>query len=57
VAELKPNTGTLLRGSVLCALAADAGKLTLTAADREDLAYGILLDGQVDRHKPTATRR
>jgi hypothetical protein len=48
VCELKPNTGTLLRGSVLSAIVADAGKLTLTAAGSEDLAYGILLDEAVD---------
>jgi hypothetical protein len=48
VCELKPNSGTLVRGSVLSAVVADAGKLTLTAAGSEDLAYGVLLDPQID---------
>jgi hypothetical protein len=38
----------LARGSVLSAVAADAGKLTLTSAGSEATAYGILLDEQVD---------
>jgi hypothetical protein len=42
----------LLRGSVLSAVAADAGKLTLTTSGSEDLAYGILLDEQVDTATP-----
>ena len=38
----------LKRGSVLSAVAAAAGKLTLTSAGSEATAYGILLDDQVD---------
>jgi hypothetical protein len=40
--------GILLRGSVLSAVAADAGKLTLTTAGSEATAYGILLDPSID---------
>jgi hypothetical protein len=35
VAELKPASGILKRGSVLSAVALDAGKLTLTTAGSE----------------------
>lgn len=38
----------LVRGSVLSAVATDAGKLTLTTAGSEAVAYGILLDEVVD---------
>jgi len=48
VAELKPDSGILLRGSVLSAVAADGGKLTLTTAGSEASAYGILLDPSID---------
>jgi hypothetical protein len=48
VAELKPASGVLLRGSVLSAVALDAGKLTLTTAGSEATAFGILLDPEVD---------
>jgi hypothetical protein len=48
VAELKAASGVLVRGSVLSAVAADAGKLTLTTAGSEATAYGILLDPEVD---------
>jgi hypothetical protein len=48
VAELKGASGVLKRGSVLSAVAADAGKLTLTSAGSEATAYGILLEEQVD---------
>jgi hypothetical protein len=47
-AELKPASGVRLRGSVLSAVAADGGKLTLTTAGSEATAYGILLDESVD---------
>jgi hypothetical protein len=48
VAQLKPNSGVLARGAVLSAVAADAGKLTLTTAGSEGTAYGILLDESID---------
>jgi hypothetical protein len=48
VAQLKPNSGLLKRGSVLSAVVADAGALTLTVATSEPQAYGILLDSQID---------
>jgi hypothetical protein len=48
VAELKGASGVLKRGSVLSAVAADGGKLTLTTAGSEATAYGVLLDEQVD---------
>jgi hypothetical protein len=48
VAELKPDSGVLKRGSVLSAVAADSGKLTLTTAGSEATAFGVLLDGAVD---------
>ena len=48
VAQLKPSTGILLRGSVLSAVAADGGKLTLTVGGSEATAYGVLLDVSVD---------
>lgn len=48
VCELKPASGVLVRGSVLTALTADAGKLTLVAAGGEDLCYGVLLDESID---------
>jgi hypothetical protein len=48
VAQLKPASGVLLRGSVLSAVAADNGKLSLTAGTAEASAYGILLDKSVD---------
>jgi hypothetical protein len=38
----------LVRGSVLSAVAADAGKLTLTTAGSEATAFGILLDPEID---------
>ena len=41
VAQLKPASGVLIRGSVLSAVAADGGKLTLTAGGSEATAYGI----------------
>jgi hypothetical protein len=47
-AELKTASGVLVRGSVLSAVATDAGKLTLTTAGSEAVAYGILLDEVVD---------
>jgi hypothetical protein len=52
VAELKPNSGVLARGSVLSAVALDAGKLTLTTAGSEAVAFGILLDESVDTAAP-----
>ena len=52
VAELKPGSGVLARGSVLSAVATDAGKLTLTAAGSETTAFGILLDPSVDTAAP-----
>ncbi len=48
VAQLKPASGVLVRGSVLSAVAADNGKLSLTAGTAEASAYGILLDKSVD---------
>jgi hypothetical protein len=48
VAELKGASGVLARGSVLSAVAADAGKLTLTSAGSEASAFGVLLDEVVD---------
>jgi hypothetical protein len=48
VGELKPDSGVLSRGSVLSAVALDAGKLTLTTAGSEAVAYGILLDPVID---------
>jgi hypothetical protein len=48
VAELKPDSGVLLRGSVLSAVAADGGKLTLTTAGSEATAFGVLLDASID---------
>ena len=48
VAQLKPNSGVLVRGSVLSAVPADNGKLSLTAGTAEAAAYGILLDASVD---------
>ena len=47
-ASLKPASGVLLRGSVLSAVPADNGKLSLTAGTAEATAYGILLDKSVD---------
>jgi hypothetical protein len=52
VARLKPASGVLTRGSVLSAVAADAGALTLTAGGAEATAYGILLDKSVDTAAP-----
>ena len=47
-----PNSSLTLascvRGSVLSAVAADNGKLSLTAGAAEATAYGILLDASVD---------
>jgi hypothetical protein len=40
VAELKPGSGVLARGAVLSAVAADAGKLTLTTASRPGRGRG-----------------
>jgi hypothetical protein len=51
-AQLKPATGVLVRGSVLSAVAADSGKLTLTVGGQEATAYGILLDKSVDTAAP-----
>ena len=48
VARLKPNSGILVRGSVLSAVPADSGALSLTAGTAEATAYGILLDAAVD---------
>lgn len=48
VAQLKPASGVLLRGSVLSAVVADGGKLSLTAGGSEATAYGILLDKSID---------
>lgn len=48
VAELKPASGVLKRGSVLSAVATDGGKLTLTTAGSEATAFGILLDPSID---------
>jgi hypothetical protein len=48
VAELKPASGVLKRGSVLSAVAADGGKLTLTTAGSEATAFGVLLDPSID---------
>jgi hypothetical protein len=48
VAELKPNLAVLTRGTVLSAVAADAGKLTKTTAGSEGTATGNLLDPSVD---------
>ena len=39
---------SILRGSVLSAVVADGGKLSLTAGGSEATAYGILLDKSVD---------
>jgi hypothetical protein len=47
VVELKAASGVLVRGSVLSAVAADAGKLTLTTAGSEATAFGILLDPEI----------
>ena len=60
VAQLKPASGVLMRGSVLSAVVADGGKLTLTVGGSEATAYGILLDASVDtgvRHLPVAPSR
>jgi hypothetical protein len=48
VAELKPDSGVLTRGTVLSAVAADAGKLTKTTAGSEATAFGVLLDPSID---------
>jgi hypothetical protein len=48
VAELKPDSGVLQRGSVLSAVATDGGKLTLTTAGSEATAFGVLLDARID---------
>jgi hypothetical protein len=48
VLELKPDSGVLTRGTVLSAVAADAGKLTKTTAGSEASAFGVLLDAAVD---------
>ena len=48
MARLKPNSGVLLRGSVLSAVPADNGALSLTAGTAAATAYGILLDKSVD---------
>lgn len=48
VAELKPDSGVLKRGSVLSAVATDVGKLTLTTAGSEATAFGVLLDPAID---------
>jgi hypothetical protein len=45
VAELKPASGVLLRGSVLSAV---GGKCELVTATNQASAYGILLDETVD---------
>src|SRR5262245_61534834 len=45
VAELKPASGTLARGSVLSLV---TGKLELATSTNQATAYGILLDSQVD---------
>jgi hypothetical protein len=52
VAQLKPNSGVLLRGSVLSAVAADGGKLSHTVGGAEATAYGVLLDASVDTAAP-----
>jgi hypothetical protein len=49
VAELKPNSGILLRGTVLSdSSGADAGKLVAATVGNEGQVYGILLDANVD---------
>jgi hypothetical protein len=49
VAELKPASGILLRGTVLSAgSGADAGKLVKTTAGNEAQAFGVLLEPSVD---------
>jgi hypothetical protein len=48
VAELKPDAGVLKRGSVLSAVAADGGKLTLTTAASKATTFGVLLDPSID---------
>ena len=48
VARFKPNSGVLVRGSVLSAVPADNGALSLTAGTAEATAYGVLLDASVD---------
>ena len=48
VARLKPASGVLVRGSVLSAVPADNGALSLVAGTAEATAYGILLDASVD---------
>jgi hypothetical protein len=52
VVELKGASGVLVRGSVLSAVAADAGKLTLTTAGSEATAFGVLLDPEIDTSLP-----
>ena len=54
VAQLKTASGVLLRGSVLSAVAADGGKLTLTVGGSESTAFGVLLDKAVDTTAPFA---
>jgi hypothetical protein len=55
VAELKAGAGVLVRGSVLSAVAADAGKLSLTVAGSEATAFGVLLDAYVDTAAANST--
>jgi hypothetical protein len=45
VAELKPSSGFLLRGSVLSAV---SGKLELVSATNQATVFGVLLDESVD---------
>jgi hypothetical protein len=45
VAELKPSSGVLARGSVLSAV---GGKLELVSATNQATAFGILLDESID---------
>ena len=47
-AQIKPATGVLLRGSVLSAVTADGGKLTLTVGGQEATRLRHLLDASVD---------
>jgi hypothetical protein len=45
IAELKPASGVLIRGSVLALV---AGKLELVTATNQATAYGVLLDPTID---------
>jgi hypothetical protein len=49
VAQLKPASGVLLRGSVLALV---TGKLELVTGTNQATAYGILLDSSVDTAAP-----